>query len=120
MAQVTIDIGGHHYKLACRDGEEARLEKLAGYLNDKVVELTQVLGQVSESRMLLMAALMLADELFEAREAGGVAVDGSAAAPVAAGDEQGEALALLAETTAFLDEAAGRAEALAAALDRRT
>jgi len=127
MGQLTIDIGGYSYKLACRDGEEARLEKLARYLNAKVEELTAALGQVSESRMLLMAALMLADELFEAREAGSVGGDAAKAADVAAdgaggvtgGETGGDTAPVVAEMTAFLHAAAARAEALIGALEAK-
>ncbi len=121
MAQVTVDIGGYAYKLACRDGEEERLHRLAGYLNDKVAELTQALGQVAEGRMLLMAALMVTDELFEAREGtaagGGTAMAATAPAVGAAADGQTERL--MHEAAAFLDQAADRAEALIEALETR-
>ncbi|GAB4143737.1 MAG: hypothetical protein Tsb0016_12990 [Sphingomonadales bacterium] len=111
MAQVTVDIGGYAYKLACRDGEEERLHRLAAYLNDKVAELTQALGQVAEGRMLLMAALMVTDELFEARE-GAAPGNGDGAADA-------RTQRLMSDAAAFLDQAADRAEALIEALETR-
>ncbi|MFZ5608585.1 MAG: cell division protein ZapA [Pseudomonadota bacterium] len=71
MAQITVDIGGAAYKLACRDGEEERLRALAVYVDQKAQDLTLTLGQVGETRLLLMSALLVADELFEQRERGG-------------------------------------------------
>lgn len=68
MAQVTVHVGGNDYRLACRDGEEARLEKLGQYLDRKAEDLQQSLGQVSESRLLLMSAILVVDELLELRE----------------------------------------------------
>ncbi len=68
MAQINVTVGGHSYALACRDGEEERLKALAGHINSKTETLRGALGQVSEPRMLLMAALLVTDELFELRD----------------------------------------------------
>lgn len=68
MAQVTVHVGGNDYRLACRDGEEPRLEKLGQYLDRKAEDLQQSLGQVSETRLLLMSAILVVDELLELRE----------------------------------------------------
>lgn len=68
MAQINVTVGGHSYALACRDGEEDRLKALAGHINAKTETLRGALGQVSEPRMLLMAALLVTDELFELRD----------------------------------------------------
>lgn len=70
MGQVTVTVYGQSYKLACKDGEEARLEALAAYVDAKVNTLQQSLGSVGESRLFLMSALLLADELMEAKEGG--------------------------------------------------
>ncbi len=67
MGQVSVDIGGRNYLLSCRDGDEAHLKQLAGGIADKAEGLTQSLGPMSEARLLLMAALMVADELHDAR-----------------------------------------------------
>ena len=67
MAQVVVHVGGHDYRLACRDGEEARLEKLGQYLDRKAEDLQQSLGQVTETRLLLMSAILVVDELLELR-----------------------------------------------------
>jgi cell division protein ZapA len=66
MAQVEVTINGRTYVVACEDGEEAHLEELAEYLNGQVKELAESLGQVGEARLILMAGLLLADELFDA------------------------------------------------------
>lgn len=67
MGQVVVDIGGRRYPLSCRDGDEAHLAALAASIAEKAEGLTGSLGAMSESRLLLMAALMVADELHEAR-----------------------------------------------------
>lgn len=68
MGQVTVLINERAYTVACGDGEEAHLKELAGHINKHVTELSRDVGQVGETRLLLMASLMVADELAEARQ----------------------------------------------------
>ena len=68
MGQITISVHDQKYTLACRDGEEERLKSLADYVSGKAKTLAANLGQVGESRLLLMSALLIADELSECRE----------------------------------------------------
>lgn len=67
MAQVSITFNKRTYRFDCADGEAERLEKIAGYLKDKLDTLIHEHGAVGDERLMLMAALMLTDELFEAR-----------------------------------------------------
>lgn len=67
MAQIEVKVNDREYLLACEDGEEDHLAELAKYLNNNVTELVQSVGQVGEARLLLMAGLLIADELFDAR-----------------------------------------------------
>jgi len=69
MGTVTATINGRAYRLNCADGEEERLGLVAEYLREKVEGLITEFGQVGDDRLLAMAALMIADELFDAREA---------------------------------------------------
>lgn len=79
MGQLTLRVNNHPYTLACRDGEEAQLVGLAAMVDDKVSHLTAQVGQVGEARLLLMAALLLADEINELkREKGVVAAEEAA------------------------------------------
>lgn len=66
MAEVSLAINGRTYEIACDDGQEERLQVLAGYLDMRVAELTEQMGQVGELRLLVMAALLVADELQDA------------------------------------------------------
>ena len=68
MGQVNVEIGGRNYPLSCRDGDEPHLTALAAGIAEKAEKLTGQLGAMSEARLLLMAALMIADELHEARK----------------------------------------------------
>jgi cell division protein ZapA len=67
MAQVSISFNKRTYRFDCADGEAERLEKIAAYLKDKLDMLIREHGAVGDERLMLMAALMLTDELFEAR-----------------------------------------------------
>ncbi len=84
MAQINVMVGGRSYTLSCREGEEARLQRLAAHVNRKAEDLSSTLGQMSEPRMLLMSALLVADELFDQKDraarAAASAVDMGAAA----------------------------------------
>jgi cell division protein ZapA len=66
MANVTLTIGGREFMLACADGEEAHVTRLAQMIDEKLAQ-AGVVGQ-TEPRMLLFASLMLADELHELRQ----------------------------------------------------
>ena len=68
MAQVNLKINGRDYLIACEDGEEKHLAFLAQYINKRVENLVESVGQVGEARLLLMAALVVADELSETNE----------------------------------------------------
>ena len=65
MAQLEVTINGHAYQVACDDGEEEHLLNLADYVDRKIGDLAKSLGQVGEARLMLMAGLVIADELAE-------------------------------------------------------
>ncbi len=67
MAQVDLFIAGRTYQIACRDGEEANLQAAARLVDAKSREALSGLGTLSESRQLLFAALLLADQLVDGR-----------------------------------------------------
>ena len=67
MGQVAINLNGRSFRFDCEDDEEARLKELAAYVSSRVEDLTREFGNVGEQRLLLMAALYIADELWDAR-----------------------------------------------------
>ena len=69
MGQVTVTLNGRSYKLRCGDGEEARLLELGAYVEGRLTQLTAQFGPVGDERLLVMSALMIADDLFDAKEA---------------------------------------------------
>ncbi len=65
MAQVTIRINGYSYPVGCEDGQERHLEAMADEVDRRVDEIKAAAGTLGESRLLMLAALMLADELHD-------------------------------------------------------
>lgn len=63
MAEVTLMIGGRHYDVHCRDGEEAHLRSLAGRVDAKMAQARQSAPGLTEVRQFLFAAILLADEV---------------------------------------------------------
>jgi cell division protein ZapA len=68
MAQVTLRINGYAYTVGCQDGEEQHLQLMAGEVERRIEGIKSAIGQSGESRMLVMAALMMADDLYEAEK----------------------------------------------------
>ena len=93
MATVTVEINGRPYAVGCADGQEERVRTLAGQFDGHVRQVAGEVGHVGDIRLFLMAGLMLADELHEARANGGAApVSVPAAAAAANTDGVAEAL----------------------------
>jgi cell division protein ZapA len=66
MGQVSVTINSRKYQIACEDGQEAHLTRLAGYVDKRVGELVAAVGQIGDARLLVMASLLIADELSDA------------------------------------------------------
>ncbi len=128
MTEVTIHIGGRGFDVSCQPGEENYLLAAAKMLDDEAQILSDQIGRMPESRMLLMAGLMLADKTaavedkikeVEAKLAEREAeLDNLRAAP-APEPERVEVPVVPAEVTDTLAELAARAEALAAELEEK-
>ncbi|MDF1737147.1 MAG: cell division protein ZapA [Minwuia sp.] len=85
---VTVSVGGQNHTIGCGPGEEERVKELAEYLDSRTAELTASGAQPSYNRLLLMTALMIADDLANAlddvdraREQVAAETGGTAAAP---------------------------------------
>ena len=105
MAQVSVTIDNRRYRLACNEGEEARLEQLAGMIDGKIAELRRSFGEIGDQRLVVMAALTTADSLIEAQR------------EIEAERERGRAAIARADAAAAQIDALGaRLEALASRL----
>jgi cell division protein ZapA len=65
MAQVTVRINGYAYTIGCQDGEEGHLQAMAGEVERRIETIKATAGQSGEARMLVMASLLMADDLYE-------------------------------------------------------
>lgn len=67
MAQISVDVNGRPYAVGCEDGQEQHLAELARMFDHQVRQVSQDMGQLGDTRLFLMGALLLADELSDAR-----------------------------------------------------
>ena len=67
MAQVTIKVNGHDYVVGCEDGQERRLAELAASVDAQVRQVARDVGALGETRLMLMGALVMADDIAELR-----------------------------------------------------
>jgi cell division protein ZapA len=110
MAQVSLTVNGRSFAVTCEDGQEARIRRLGQYVDAKIAEFVRGVGQVGEARLLLLAALVIADELADVEEALRVAQNGSQAVDAKAASAA-EAMA------SGIDAIAQRVEAIASRLE---
>jgi cell division protein ZapA len=68
MAHVSVTISGRQYRMACDDGQEHHLARLSHELDQRIAHLRTTFGEIGDMRLTVMAALILADELAEARQ----------------------------------------------------
>jgi cell division protein ZapA len=68
MAHVSVTINGRQYRMACDDGQEHHLARLAHDLDQRIANLRSTFGEIGDTRLTIMAALTLIDELSELRQ----------------------------------------------------
>lgn len=66
MNHVNVTINGRQYRMACEQGQETRLLRLAESLESRISNLRSKFGEIGDQRLTVMAALMIADELVDA------------------------------------------------------
>jgi len=116
MSQISLTINGRPYEVTCDDGQEQHLQSLGDYLDRKVQELGTAVGQVGEPRLLVMAGLLVADELFEALQQ--LDQMDEAQSQQGAGQQPGNDHAAEAAASTALEAVARRVEDIAARLER--
>ncbi|MBM5787611.1 MAG: cell division protein ZapA [Candidatus Fonsibacter sp.] len=68
MVNVTVKFNNRDYILSCEDGQEQELEKLSLHLNEKFEKLKSDLGNIGESKLLLISSIQVIDEMFTIKE----------------------------------------------------
>lgn len=117
MAEVSVEINGRKYRMACEDGQETHLTSLATRFNRYIDEYKGAFGEIGDNRLTVMAGIAVVDELVEAErklnalraELESVTRAGSAVAA--------ESEALEARFAAKLGDVARRIESIASAID---
>jgi cell division protein ZapA len=117
MPEVSVEIDGKKYRMACEEGQQAHLLELAGRFNAQVQGLKQTFGEIGDNRLVVMAGIAVLDELAEAeRRIEGLKLD------IAELTTAGRELTLEAEEleqkfARRLAEAARKIESIATAID---
>ena len=68
MANVNVKFNGKEFLLSCDGGQEEHLEELAVYLNEKFTDLKNSLGNIGESKLLLITSISVLDEYYETKK----------------------------------------------------
>tara|TARA_Y100000994_G_scaffold244708_1_gene245033 strand:+ start:15457 stop:15765 length:309 start_codon:yes stop_codon:yes gene_type:complete len=68
VSQVEITINGRQYRVSCEDGQEEHLTELAKYFDGKMHGLIEEVGQIGDTSLMVMAGLLIADELSDAKQ----------------------------------------------------
>jgi cell division protein ZapA len=108
MAQLTIEVNGKSYVVGCEDGQEDHLRSLAALIDAKMREMAPGAGQLGETRLMLLGALMIADERGDAKAE-------LSAAQARIGELEDELARADVRAAAALEAAAQKLEAMAAA-----
>ena len=66
MSHINVTINGRQYRMACEEGQEARLLNLAESFESRITSLRGKFGEIGDARLTVMAALMVCDELVDA------------------------------------------------------
>ena len=117
MSDVTLQLNGRSYQISCQDGQENHLQQLAKYVDSRLQEVVSTVGQVGQDRLLVMAILLIADELSDTLAEVEVARSNPDAEIVQR--LQNEAIAKTeAKTAHVLELLAGRIEAIAERIEQ--
>lgn len=112
MSAVVVSIAGRTYRMSCEDGEEARIEELARYVDDKIVSMRENFAEIGEQRIVVMAALAIADEASDARAKAQTMERNAAALGAELEAMRKENAARVARATEAIEDAARRLEKL--------
>lgn len=101
MAKADLKVNNRRYSVACAPGQERRLAMLGADLDKRINEIADAVGDIGETRLFLIAALSLLDELDICKNSG------DRATRETSGPDQ-DVYALLADATARIDALATR------------
>ena len=114
MAEVNISMNGRVYEISCDDGQEGRVGDLASYIDQRMQKIARSGAAYNDAHLMVLTSLVLADELFEAREQSGEPVKNRKTAetePVADAEEEKNLVKMLDKLTKRIDGIAARVQA---------
>ncbi|MBN8942546.1 MAG: cell division protein ZapA [Rhizobiales bacterium] len=117
MAHVNVTINGRQFRMACDDGQEDHLMRLAADVDGKVDQLRGAFGEIGDTRLTVMAAIMVADEMADMKRRLRAAETELAELRDVRGAMEKEAEAREASTARMVDEAAQAVERIVAQLN---
>jgi cell division protein ZapA len=107
MAEVNVLINGRNYGIACDDGQEQRVLDLGRYVDARLKEIAKAGAASTESHLLVLTALVLADEIFDLKD-GMVAVQRENKAGIRLSEQdEGDIVAIIDQLAARIDAIAG-------------
>ena len=118
LSRVTVAINGRKFRMACEEGQEAHLRRLASDLDQRIGRLRSEFGEIGNTRLTVMAALTISDELVEMRGRLGVLERELAALQEARLAASDHARATQSAVSAALNAAAERIEGISRRLNR--
>ncbi len=68
MGNVSLTVNGRAYAISCDDGQERRVMELGHFIDKRLREIARGAGAVSEQHLMVLTSLLMADELFDAKE----------------------------------------------------
>ncbi len=117
MPEVTVDINGRKYRMACEEGQETHLMHLADRFNRHIDSFKGTFGEIGDNRLTVMAGIAVLDELAEAERRIDLLKQDVATLTAAGHALTQEAEDLERRLAKRLNEAARKVEAIATAID---
>lgn len=114
MAEVNISMNGRVYEISCDDGQEGRVVDLASYIDQRMQKIARSGAAYNDAHLMVLTSLVLADELFEAREQSGAPAKTqktAEVAPVSDVEEEKNLVKMLDKLTKRIEGIAARVQA---------
>ena len=112
MAEISITINGRNYGIACDDGQEKRVQELGRYVDGRLREIARAGGATNESHLLVLTAIILADEIADIRAQSHSMAPAAPPVGVRISEEEEEAI------VSAIDLLAARIDAIAGSLQK--
>lgn len=112
MAEISITINGRNYGIACDDGQEKRVQELARYVDLRLREIARAGAASNESHLLVLTAIILADEISDMKASGNTLPNPSAVGVKMSGEEEEAIVSAIDLLAARIDQIAGNLQKL--------